>query len=608
MASVTFTIPGDVDTTVTVTEVINPSTGFRELEFSLTAEVSGDVEADIRSLYFHMADESVLGSLSITGDDVTGSAIQANGVNSVGNGKGNGGNVKGKGNKADGYDVGVNFGTPGMGQDSIETTSFTLASSLGDLNLDILSEMGFGLRIQTTDDDGSGQKLSADAPYINLPPDAYDDTGPNIVESGDSILIDVLANDADRDGALDPSTISSSGGALGSAAANSGQLEYTANDLTGDPADDSGVDTVSYTVDDTEGATSNAANVTVHVIDPLAETDVDSAAAAANGQLITLSMTTEDRTYNDESEIAVTINFGDLSQPDVNVSFVVDGSASINAFEWQQQIQAVQDTIDDIYAQFDGSGTNVEIQLVQFSGQYNVNDPAPEAYQETFDLFADYAGTLSDIVANPTVLSTQLNEYTNYEAGFDDALEFFSDASRAGEENYLVFISDGQATRAVRPGPNENLGIATGDPSYYLDEVNGLKAGGVSISAFGFGGVDVNRLNLIDNTGGAQRFNTATELGDALGASPIFPADVFEFAITVNGVDIGADIGDLVAIGGGDLAYTGDLTGLDNSHGAVNTVVATAGFDTDNDDVVDEWRTVTTEINGTDGSDIFVFA
>ena len=606
MSSVTFTIEGEVNTTITITEVVNADTGQTELRFDVAVDESSGVQADLRGLFFDLADDSIAGDLSVTGADVTGQDFDANSVSNLGRGANMNGHHTRGGN---GFDGGVAFGTPGTGRDDIDSTSFILSSSTGDLSLDLLSEMRFGVRLTSVGMEGDREdslKIVDDAPrFINLPPTANDDGATDddriVVESGDSVTIDVLANDTDPDSALDPASLTlTANGTLGTGTVAGGQVDYTADDVGGDTTDDSEKDELSYTVDDDQGATSNEADVSVYVIDPLIETSTDSQNAAANNQTISLSLTTEDRTYNDESEVAVSISFGPLVQTDVNVSFVVDGSGSISALEWTQQMAAVQETIDQLRAQYDGSGTDVEVQLVQFSGDNFVNDPGVEAISATYDLF----DTALDSVTTTSVFSPQLNEFTNYEAGFDDALEFFT--GQGAQENYLLFISDGQPNRAVNPS-DENLGIIESNSNAYLDEVNDIDQLGVSITAVGFGGVSLSTLNDIDNTGGAEVLTDPADLADALTASPLFPADVIEFSLTVNGGSSIADVSDLVAIGGGDLAYTGDLVGLDNSHGATNTVVATAGFDVNNDGVVDEYRTATTIIDGTDGSDIFMF-
>ncbi|OZC04071.1 Ig-like domain-containing protein [Rubricoccus marinus] len=84
----------------------------------------------------------------------------------------------------------------------------------------------------------------------NLPPIARDDAAP--VRPGDSVLIDVLANDEDPEGGA--LTIASVGtpASGGTAAPEAGQIRYTA------PSGFSDTDTFTYTVSDPQGATATA--------------------------------------------------------------------------------------------------------------------------------------------------------------------------------------------------------------------------------------------------------------------------------------------------------------------------------------------------------------
>ena len=94
----------------------------------------------------------------------------------------------------------------------------------------------------------------------NVPPFAQSDSA--TVGLGGSVVIDVLSNDSDLDGSLDPSSVRiASPPSSGAAQVNpqSGAITYT--------HDGSGTsDSFSYTVDDDDGATSNEATVTVTVV------------------------------------------------------------------------------------------------------------------------------------------------------------------------------------------------------------------------------------------------------------------------------------------------------------------------------------------------------
>ena len=138
-------------------------------------------------------------SLVIAGDDVTDQAYGD--VDDLGHGA----NMKGGGRE--GYDVGVEFGTQGIGKDDISSASFTLASTDGTaLTLDMIAHMEFGARLTSI---GIGKarndssKISVIAPAA---PDANDDTAATLEDT--AVTIDAVANDTDGDG--QPLTITGS--------------------------------------------------------------------------------------------------------------------------------------------------------------------------------------------------------------------------------------------------------------------------------------------------------------------------------------------------------------------------------------------------------------
>lgn len=92
----------------------------------------------------------------------------------------------------------------------------------------------------------------------NISPVAVDDLAST--ESGEQVVIDVLANDADADGSLDSGSLSvTTGPTSGTAVVSSGRIAYTPG------AGFSGTDSFRYTVRDNQGAVSNVATVTVSV-------------------------------------------------------------------------------------------------------------------------------------------------------------------------------------------------------------------------------------------------------------------------------------------------------------------------------------------------------
>ncbi len=114
------------------------------------------------------------------------------------------------------------------------------------------------------DNDGATSSAATVTVRVNDPPTAVND--PNeVTQLNTAVLINVIANDTDTDGTIDPTTVAvTSGPSNGSTSVNAttGVITYTpTNGFTG-------TDTFQYTVMDNDGATSNTATVTVRVNDP----------------------------------------------------------------------------------------------------------------------------------------------------------------------------------------------------------------------------------------------------------------------------------------------------------------------------------------------------
>ena len=104
--------------------------------------------------------------------------------------------------------------------------------------------------------DGDNSVITFDG---NQQPTAADDTADPTFET--ALVINVLANDDDPDGSLDPATVQVTGqGSKGTAVANpDGSITYTPN------AGETGDDSFAYTVADDNGDVSNEATVTVTI-------------------------------------------------------------------------------------------------------------------------------------------------------------------------------------------------------------------------------------------------------------------------------------------------------------------------------------------------------
>jgi hypothetical protein len=143
----------------------------------------------------------------------------------------------------------------------------------------------------------------------NQPPSASDDSAATNVET--PVRIDVLANDSDTDGALDPSSLAiGSGPSNGSAGvADSGRAVITYAPETSF----TGTDSFTYTVADDAGATSDPATVTVTVEDAgggdegLTARLPDTSGTA--GETATLPVTVDDLTGEDVFSYEFTISY-----------------------------------------------------------------------------------------------------------------------------------------------------------------------------------------------------------------------------------------------------------------------------------------------------------
>ena len=200
--SITFIIPGvggAPDVQVLAVEVDGT------IEFTIDVLTTADgVTADLRGLFFDVANPSLLSALDATGSEVT--DFDTDDVIDLGQGA----NMHGA---ADPFDVGVEFGQAGIGKNKgdIQTASFTLSNLAGDLTLDDIAQVEFGARLTSVGQMGGDRvgsaKLTTVAPAA---PDAVDDDY-TIFEDGqdglddpsdvsEGVVFNVLDNDTDADG------------------------------------------------------------------------------------------------------------------------------------------------------------------------------------------------------------------------------------------------------------------------------------------------------------------------------------------------------------------------------------------------------------------------
>jgi len=113
--------------------------------------------------------------------------------------------MNGEVKKPDAFDIGIKFGTPGIGKDDVRSAVVTLEHDSMDLTLDVIAFMRFGTRYTSVgDEDGSRDDSSKNVGIAipdNSAPTAVDDT--YTTEEDTTLIVappGVLGNDSDPDG------------------------------------------------------------------------------------------------------------------------------------------------------------------------------------------------------------------------------------------------------------------------------------------------------------------------------------------------------------------------------------------------------------------------
>ncbi len=190
--------------------------------------IEGAITGDLRGLFFDLADEALINTLSMTPltDNVSTSLVQGNDqVTNLGNGVNMNGLLtdptltvtKGKlvaGAEANGYDVGIRIGEAGIGQgDDFQTFDFTLASTARALTLEDFSLVDFAVRITSVGAvggarDDSNKILEITSQAYAARDDAY------VVTENDAVSGNTLANDLSGGGTVQIIGLENPGAAL----------------------------------------------------------------------------------------------------------------------------------------------------------------------------------------------------------------------------------------------------------------------------------------------------------------------------------------------------------------------------------------------------------
>jgi hypothetical protein len=188
MASTTFVInDSSTGTSNPLVQISIAENGDGTVTFTVTQLVyAGAYLGDLRGLFFDLARENLIGTLSVVGAPAHFTELQQG--NDTVKDLGQGANMQGLLGSDGGYDVGIEIGTSGIGKDDVRSFGFTLSSSAGALTLADFAEVDFGVRITSVgqDIDGNGTIDTARTESAKIG-ETTDPTGGN-TDDGDATL------------------------------------------------------------------------------------------------------------------------------------------------------------------------------------------------------------------------------------------------------------------------------------------------------------------------------------------------------------------------------------------------------------------------------------
>jgi VCBS repeat-containing protein len=490
MRSVTFQL-----TTQTGNDEIAPATltiaemPDGTLSFTVSNIDDGDnFIGDIRGLFFDVSDDSLLGSLTVEGADVT--VYDDNGdVTSVGS---NSNTTRGIPDSP--YEVGIEFGSQGIATDDIQTTSFTLASSLRDLTLDDISLENIAVRQQSVGEAG-GERAGSDKLYGVVPyaVNAIDDdialqedqTASGNVFAND---IDLDAGDLDGNGLADGLTVTAIDGVPGAvdsqivladgitlAVGADGSYVIDAQDADYLSLDETIDFSVTYNVDDGNGGSDSATlSITVTGVndDPLAVADSNATDEAstvsgnvlANDSDIDRLDVLEVSTVNGDTAAVgspITLDSGALLTMSADGTYVYDPNGAFDALNTGDQA-----TDSFTYSVADGQGgfatTTVDITIDGVGGG---DTGGGEDHFGTFTNKKGAEKAISNVVfylkdSDGEFSKVKIDGWNSGETDLDNIdYDAFLDANFAGSE--LVAVS-------IKAGNNHNANLGPGEGQLFL--------------------------------------------------------------------------------------------------------------------------------------------
>lgn len=516
MRSLTFTLDtqtGDdamAPATVTIAENEDGT-----LSFTVSNEGDGDsLIGDIRGLFFDVSDDSLLGTLNFDGVDIT-ETDQTGSVSNLGGG------VTTSGVPDSPYEIGIEFGTPGISNDDYQTTTFTLSSTSRDLSLDDIALESFTVRQTSVGEDGSSRedsdKLYGDAPY---PVNAIDDAvelDEDQVQSGNVFTndIDEDAGDANGDGIPDGLTVTAVDGsslqvgqqievADGVTVIVNADGSYTVNAEDADylSVGETLTHTMTYSVDDGNGGTDTSSiDITVNGVndDPTAVNDsnITDEASVVSGNVLD-----NDSDIDRLDTIEVSALNGDSGLLGVPVTLESGAVLTLNADgTYDYDPNGVFDYLDEgesatdffTYQVSDGNGgfatATVDIAIEGIGGGGGNTDG------DHFGTFTNKKGIdqeISNVVLylsdGEDITKVKIDSWDGGETDLDDVdLSSFLDVEFAGYELVAVSIKAGNnSNRELGPGEGQ-LFLLDGDEDIDYEQggatPDGLDAGTLAAHA-----------------------------------------------------------------------------------------------------------------------------
>ena len=507
MRTLTFTLDTQTGSdamapaTVTIVEQEDGS-----LSFTVTNEGDGDnLIGDLRGLFFDVSDDALLGSLSVAGADVT-EFDQSGSVSNLGGG------VTTSGVPNSPYEIGIEIGTAGASADDLQTTTFTLSSSLRGLTLDDIALESFTVRQTSVGEiDGArdaSDKLYGDSPYpVNAIDDAVslneddvqstnlfaNDVDLDAVDANGDGIADLTVTAVDGDAALVGQTIQVDEGVTLTVASD-GSVSVDASDADYLSVGETITQTYEYSVDDGNGGSDDAfVTVTVEGVndDPTAANDINATdeASAVSGSVLDndtdvdrLDTISVGSVNGDPAAVGtqITLESGALLTLNADGTYSYDPNGAFDSLTGGES--AVDSFTYEVVDNHGAAATATVDIVIEGIGDGGDGNGSGIADGDHFGTFANKRGTADHAISNvvlylqgedDAVIKVKIDDWNGGETDLDDVdLGAFLGGNFDGYE--LLAVS-------IKAGNNHNMDLGPGEGQLFLldgDEDIDYVAGG----------------------------------------------------------------------------------------------------------------------------------